>query len=196
MMKIKKKKSNYWEGVEESHSAMNCQGYKISSAPLYQLNWKRKPYWTLCVFYSLLLMPQCQLWYPRIQLVRDAFRVRNEYPLPISWLIPGLLLKVSNHPHHPSPLPSACWTDKHRAQMERDGQVTNNEPIIGDISVELTFTVVFLSVCWLTFSRISIKPESEIWQKTKSSNHTAGMWKMINIINASSIRSTFSYLSS
>lgn len=46
-------------------------------------------------------------------------------------------------------------------------------------------TVVFFSVCWLTFSRISIKPASEIWQKAKSSHCTAGTRKNFDNISAS-----------
>lgn len=60
------------------------------------------------------------------------------------------------------------------------------ESNIGDTSVKLTLTVVFFSVCWLTFSRISIKPASEIWQKAKSSHCTAGKRK--NIGNISVLR--------
>lgn len=33
--------------------------------------------------------------------------------------------------------------------------------------VKLTLTVVFFSVCWFTFSKISIKPDSEICQKRR-----------------------------
>lgn len=75
----------------------------------------------------------------------------------LSWLIPGLLWKVNNHHHrHPSPKPVVCWTDREQYQLY------NMHFAINNISMGLTLTVGVLSV---SFSRISIKPCSEIWKK-------------------------------
>lgn len=74
-----------------------------------------------------------------------------------SWLAPRFL--VSNHLPHLSPSLSFCWTEEYTTQSWeiivkfKSNTCSNNE---------LTMTVVFLSVCWLTFSKISINPDSEI----------------------------------
>lgn len=100
MRKIKKEKSNYWERLEESNSAMSCQGYNTHSAHLWQLHWKKKLQKdTVCILPPPTpLMPQCQLpfvvlpswyvvsrdtlklvWNPRIQIVKDVIRVPVMY---------------------------------------------------------------------------------------------------------------------